>query len=153
MPAAPRRLRGRAGLALEGRGDGAAPAELGGGASRGRKAASTFAPGLEASVSAKGYRAAAPGRNLSTCPSMGSNPTSAIHPPAAPASETLSAAEGPSGVTTDTGIVAELEAKFGVEAVTPQVSSDHIATVWIPAAKVREVLGHLKSGVERPYRT
>ncbi|PYV33800.1 MAG: NADH-quinone oxidoreductase subunit C/D [Acidobacteria bacterium] len=86
---------------------------------------------------------------------MGSNPTSATSKtlPKALSQVEGSAAEGPPSLTAPTGILGELEAKFGGEAVTPQATADHIPTVWTPVAKVREVLRHLKSGVERPYRT
>jgi NADH-quinone oxidoreductase subunit C/D len=49
-------------------------------------------------------------------------------------------------------IILRLQEKFGVEVVTPEVTRDDIPTFWSPANKVRDILGCLKTGVDRPYR-
>src|SRR5438034_1594798 len=75
---------------------------------------------------------------------MGSNPRSTTEQPVTPAP-----ADDSSGRR---DIISELQEKFGREAVAPQATADQIPTVWTPATKAHEVLAHLKSGVEQPYR-
>lgn len=50
------------------------------------------------------------------------------------------------------GILAQLQEKFGSEAVTEQQTCDKIPTFWTPANKLRDVLRYLKTGIDRPYR-
>lgn len=75
---------------------------------------------------------------------MGSNPTTSTEKSANPSPTII-----PSGTP---GIISELQEKFGAEAAIAQATADHIPTVWTTAAQVHDVLAHLKSGVERPYR-
>ena len=49
-------------------------------------------------------------------------------------------------------VVRELQDRFGASDVIPQVTRDDVPTVWIPAAKIREVVDFLKTGVADPYR-
>lgn len=48
--------------------------------------------------------------------------------------------------------VAALRERFPAVAFTEQETRDEFPTLWIPAGSVREVLGHLKSGIPGPYR-
>src|SRR5215471_11937738 len=49
-------------------------------------------------------------------------------------------------------VVAELQARFGTDAVSSQETADGLSTVWTPADKLRDLLHHLKNEAERPYR-
>jgi len=53
----------------------------------------------------------------------------------------------------DTGIIQELQSKFGEAELRPQSVLDGIATVWAPRSRVHDVLLHLQRGVANPYRT
>ncbi len=54
---------------------------------------------------------------------------------------------------TDTlNVVAELQARFGTEAVLPQATRDAVPTFWTGADRVHEVLRYLKLEADRPYR-
>ncbi len=46
----------------------------------------------------------------------------------------------------------ELRAKFGDAALLPQETSDDVPTYWVPKEKLRDVLRHLKTGIDRPYK-
>lgn len=48
-------------------------------------------------------------------------------------------------------ILQELQHALSTTAVAPQETRDGIITVWVPKARVGEVLRHLKTGVEKPY--
>jgi NADH-quinone oxidoreductase subunit C/D len=47
----------------------------------------------------------------------------------------------------------ELQARFGDSILARQETRDGIPTLWVARDKVRDVLLHLKSGTEEPYRT
>jgi NADH-quinone oxidoreductase subunit C/D len=49
-------------------------------------------------------------------------------------------------------IIQELQRTFGETAVTPQATRDEIPTLWVAKDRVSDVLRHLKTGVDRPYR-
>jgi NADH-quinone oxidoreductase subunit C/D len=53
---------------------------------------------------------------------------------------------------TRTAIVDELCDRFGADTFGRQETSDGIPTVWTTKEKAREVLGYLKTEVERPYK-
>lgn len=44
-----------------------------------------------------------------------------------------------------------LQLKFGEDTFTRQATRDGIVTLWMPAQKIVEVLGYLKSGVAKPF--
>ena len=50
-------------------------------------------------------------------------------------------------------IIAELKKTFGEEAITEQQTVDALPTVWLSGDRAIEVLGHLRTDVQRPYRT
>ena len=50
-------------------------------------------------------------------------------------------------------IIDELKIALGTSALAIQQTHDAIPTLWVNRDKVRDVLRHLKTGVERPYRT
>jgi NADH-quinone oxidoreductase subunit C/D len=50
-------------------------------------------------------------------------------------------------------IIAELQTRFGADQIAPQPTRDETATVWVPRARVQEVLGYLKQEAPQPYRT
>jgi len=50
-------------------------------------------------------------------------------------------------------IITDLKKTFGEKAITEQKTVDALPTVWLPEDRAIEVLRHLKTGVERPYRT
>jgi NADH-quinone oxidoreductase subunit C/D len=54
--------------------------------------------------------------------------------------------------TTRSGILGELEEAFGTGAIQTQETVDQIPTFWVAARQAREILLHLKTKVERPYR-
>lgn len=72
---------------------------------------------------------------------MGASQTTATRERAGPASEPGAP-----------GVLAELEAKFGADAIAPQITRDNIPTAWTPAGKVHDVLRHLKSTSGGSYR-
>jgi NADH-quinone oxidoreductase subunit C/D len=45
-----------------------------------------------------------------------------------------------------------LQRKFGADDVKPQETRDGIPTYWTPRERTREILEHLKNGIEQPYR-
>jgi NADH-quinone oxidoreductase subunit C/D len=49
-------------------------------------------------------------------------------------------------------IIQELQNRFGAATLTPQTTPDDVPTLWVSRDHVREVLRHLKTAVERPYR-
>lgn len=49
-------------------------------------------------------------------------------------------------------IVHELQARFGRDMVLAQETQDEVPTVWARRERAREMLGWLKTGVDRPYR-
>lgn len=49
-------------------------------------------------------------------------------------------------------IIGELQNRFGDAAVRPQTTRDDIPTFWTTKDKVRDILQHLKTGVNGPYR-
>jgi len=51
-----------------------------------------------------------------------------------------------------TDIIRELQSKFGDHDVTLQTTCDNMPTLWVPKEKVRDVLRHLKTEADRPYR-
>ncbi|BFU92970.1 MAG: NADH:ubiquinone oxidoreductase, chain C,D [Nitrospira sp.] len=53
---------------------------------------------------------------------------------------------------TQTAIVDELRDRFGSDTFGRQETSDGIPTVWTTKERAREVLGYLKTEVERPYK-
>jgi NADH-quinone oxidoreductase subunit C/D len=50
-------------------------------------------------------------------------------------------------------IIDDLRAAFGDAILSSQFTRDAIPTLWVGRETARDVLRHLKSGVERPYRT
>jgi NADH-quinone oxidoreductase subunit C/D len=50
------------------------------------------------------------------------------------------------------GIIEELQNRFGAETILVQTTRDGVPTVWIDADRVGAVLRHLKREVSRPYR-
>jgi NADH-quinone oxidoreductase subunit C/D len=46
----------------------------------------------------------------------------------------------------------ELRAKFPDVAIVPQETQDDVPTFWVPKDAVRDVLRHLKTGIDRPYK-
>jgi len=53
---------------------------------------------------------------------------------------------------TATTIIDELREKFGSAIVATQEARDSIPTLWIARDKICDLLRHLKTGVDRPYR-
>lgn len=49
-------------------------------------------------------------------------------------------------------VAGELRAAFPDAEILAQETRDEVATCWVPKDRLREVLRHLKSGAERPYR-
>ena len=49
--------------------------------------------------------------------------------------------------------IAALESRFGADGLTRQATADGMPTVWVAADTVGAVLGHLRTGIDRPYRT
>ena len=56
-------------------------------------------------------------------------------------------------MTPSPSITDELKSTFGESILAVQPTRDDIPTLWVGRDKARDVLLHLKSGVERPYRT
>lgn len=52
----------------------------------------------------------------------------------------------------DNSIINDLQRVFGEAILAIQPTKDGIPTVWVTRAKARDVLRHLKSGIEQPYR-
>jgi NADH-quinone oxidoreductase subunit C/D len=50
-------------------------------------------------------------------------------------------------------ILDELKHTFDDRSLTTQYTLDHTPTVWIDKSRANEVLGHLKTKVQKPYRT
>jgi NADH-quinone oxidoreductase subunit C/D len=51
-----------------------------------------------------------------------------------------------------TGVIDELQGRFGSEEVAPQETRDEVPTAWVSAQRAREVLSYLKTEAEKPYR-
>lgn len=49
-------------------------------------------------------------------------------------------------------ITEKLKQKYGTEQVTEQQTCDDVPTVWIKKENIRDCMGFLKSGIERPYK-
>jgi NADH-quinone oxidoreductase subunit C/D len=49
-------------------------------------------------------------------------------------------------------IIEELQKRFGAATLTPQPTPDGVPTLWASRDHVRELLRHLKTAVEQPYR-
>jgi NADH-quinone oxidoreductase subunit C/D len=47
--------------------------------------------------------------------------------------------------------IQQLEARFGAEGFVRQATADGIPTLWLPAARLLDVLGFLKRGIDPPY--
>jgi NADH-quinone oxidoreductase subunit C/D len=56
-------------------------------------------------------------------------------------------------VTAEPDLIAQLQEQFGADAITPQPTRDNVSTFWTPASRIQDVVRHLKTGIERPYRT
>ncbi len=52
-----------------------------------------------------------------------------------------------------TGILHELQERFGEDVITPQAVSDDTPTAWVPPEHIHEVVAYLKTGATRPYQT
>src|SRR5713101_3640012 len=50
------------------------------------------------------------------------------------------------------GIIQDLQQKFGEGAITPQPTRDEIPTLWMTREKASAALRYLKAEVDRPYR-
>jgi NADH-quinone oxidoreductase subunit C/D len=55
-------------------------------------------------------------------------------------------------VISNATIVDELSERFGAALVATQATADGVPTVWVAREKIVEILRHLKTGIERPYR-
>lgn len=55
-------------------------------------------------------------------------------------------------MTNEGTVVQELQERFGAETLVPQETRDGVPTLWVSREKVRDVLGHLKTGIASPYR-
>src|SRR6187399_2614895 len=44
-----------------------------------------------------------------------------------------------------------LQLKFGEDGFSRQSTKDSIITIWMPAARIQEVLQYLKSGIPKPF--
>ncbi len=55
-------------------------------------------------------------------------------------------------MTQSMSIVDQLRARFGEAVLAVQPVCDGIPTLWVAAARVIDVLGHLKNGVDKPYK-
>ena len=49
-------------------------------------------------------------------------------------------------------IIDDIQERFGDAVITGQSTADNIPTLWAPAERLCDVLRHLKSGVDMPYR-
>jgi len=49
-------------------------------------------------------------------------------------------------------VIRELQDRFGEGVINPQSTRDEIPTAWVPASKVFDVTGYLKSAADKPYR-
>ena len=49
-------------------------------------------------------------------------------------------------------IVRDLFARFGDAGFVVQSTADHIPTLWVPAARLHDVLRYLKNEIPRPYK-
>jgi len=52
-----------------------------------------------------------------------------------------------------TDIIVELQQQFGAAEISPQPTSDGMPTCWVGASKLKEILRHLKGGIDRPFST
>lgn len=52
---------------------------------------------------------------------------------------------------TDLGPTALLQLKFGEDHFSAQATRDNVTTLWMPVAKIYEVLQYLKSGIPKPF--
>ncbi|HSB33669.1 MAG TPA: NADH-quinone oxidoreductase subunit C, partial [Nitrospirota bacterium] len=55
-------------------------------------------------------------------------------------------------MTQDDSIIDDLRNKFGEAILAVQPTRDNIPTLWVPKDRARDVLRHLKTGVDRPYK-
>ncbi|MCL5026872.1 MAG: NADH-quinone oxidoreductase subunit C/D [Chloroflexi bacterium] len=55
-------------------------------------------------------------------------------------------------MSASSSVIQELQDKFGDAKITPQATRDDVATVWVARDDARDVLRHLKVGLEKPYR-
>ena len=53
-------------------------------------------------------------------------------------------------ITATTNPIDSLQEQYGSD-VAPQLTCDGIPTFWTPRERVREILGYLKSQIDRPY--
>ncbi len=49
-------------------------------------------------------------------------------------------------------IITDLKTTFGDSILAEQTTRDEIPTLWVSHDKVNDVLRHLKTGVDRPYK-
>ncbi len=49
-------------------------------------------------------------------------------------------------------ILQQLQDKFGEATILPQQTADGIATAWVPAERLKDVLRYLKAEIADPYR-
>ena len=52
----------------------------------------------------------------------------------------------------NTNIVEELQNKFGEAVIRLQSTQDEIPTLWVARDRAHEILRHLKTGTDKPYR-
>jgi len=50
-------------------------------------------------------------------------------------------------------IIDDLQKRFGESVFSSQPTADNIPTLWMPAERLSEILRHLRTGIERPFRT
>ncbi len=50
------------------------------------------------------------------------------------------------------GILEQLQARFGADTFTPQATKDEVLTLWMPHDKIKEVLSFLKNEISQPFR-
>jgi NADH-quinone oxidoreductase subunit C/D len=55
-------------------------------------------------------------------------------------------------MTQDDSIIDDLRNKFGEAILAVQPTRDNIPTLWVSKDRARDILGHLKTGVDRPYK-
>ncbi len=58
-----------------------------------------------------------------------------------------------SGMDVATGIIGELQQRFGTAEIVPQTTSDGLPTCWVGAGRLKEILSYLKLGSPRAYGT
>jgi len=50
------------------------------------------------------------------------------------------------------GILAQLQERFGADAIVPESARDAIPTLWTPREKIHDLLRHLRGEIDRPYK-